>query len=107
MPFCRNCGNQIDEGAAVCVKCGCATEKMNENKAAEIPDFIWGILGFFVPIAGLILWILWKDEKPSAAKGAGIGALISTAVSVLFVIIYFVIYFGIIAAVFGGSIFLS
>jgi small-conductance mechanosensitive channel len=63
------------------------------------PSFGWGVLGFFVPIAGLILYLIWKDEKPLTARLAGKGALISVIVSVVLWIIYFVI----IAIVLGGS----
>lgn len=43
----------------------------------------WGILGFFVPLVGLILWLVWKDTKPKNAKSAGIGALIGVGICVL------------------------
>ena len=36
----------------------------------------WGILGFLIPIIGLILYCVWKNTKPKSAKVAGIGALI-------------------------------
>lgn len=38
--------------------------------------FGWGILSFFLPIVGLILWIVWKGKKPSAARHAVRGAII-------------------------------
>lgn len=43
----------------------------------------WGILGFFIPLVGLILWLVWKDTKPKNAKSAGIGALIGVGICVL------------------------
>ena len=33
----------------------------------------WGILGFFIPIVGFILWLIWKDEHPARAKSATAG----------------------------------
>lgn len=36
----------------------------------------WAILGFFFPIVGLILYLVWKSTKPQCAKMAGIGALV-------------------------------
>ena len=39
----------------------------------------WGVLGCCIPLAGLILFLVWKDQKPKTAKMAGIGALISVA----------------------------
>ncbi|MEY8391123.1 hypothetical protein D3Z36_02105 [Lachnospiraceae bacterium] len=53
--------------------------------------FLWGLLGCCIPVVGLILFLVWKDQKPKTAKAAGIGALISVIVSVVFYIIWFVI----------------
>lgn len=36
----------------------------------------WAILGFFIPIVGLVLFLVWKNTKPNCAKMAGIGALV-------------------------------
>lgn len=51
----------------------------------------WGVLGFFFPIVGLILFIVWKSTKPRSAKNAGIGALISVIIGFVFGIILGVI----------------
>jgi len=32
--------------------------------------FGWSVLGFFIPIVGLILYFCWKNEKPKAAKAS-------------------------------------
>ena len=59
---------------------------MNEN-ANDKGGFLWGLLGFCIPIVGLILFLVWKDSKPKSAKAAGIGAL----VSVVIVVIYYIL----------------
>ena len=53
--------------------------------------FLWGLLGCCIPIVGLILFLVWKDQKPKTAKAAGIGALVSVIIWVIFYVIYFVI----------------
>ncbi len=55
----------------------------------------WGILGFFIPIVGFILWLIWKDEHPARAKSAGIGCLVSICLGVVGVILYVVLVFAI------------
>lgn len=53
----------------------------------------WGILGFFIPIVGFILWLIWKDEHPARAKSSGIGCLVSICLGVVGVILYVVLVF--------------
>lgn len=53
----------------------------------------WGILGFFIPIVGFILWLIWKDEHPARAKSAGIGCLVSICLGVVGVKLYVVLVF--------------
>ena len=43
----------------------------------------WGVLGFFFPIVGLILFLVWRTTKPNCAKVAGIGALIGFCLSLI------------------------
>lgn len=62
-----------------------------ENNVNDNGGFLWGLLGCCIPIVGLILFLVWKDQKPKTAKAAGIGALISVIAMVAFYIIVFVI----------------
>lgn len=36
-------------------------------------DKLWGLLGFFVPPAGLVLYLVWRQERPQDARYAKIG----------------------------------
>ena len=55
----------------------------------------WGVLGFFFPLVGLILFLVWQTELPNRAracgKGALIGVIVYAAVVVLTVILMVVI----------------
>lgn len=62
-----------------------------ENNVNDNGGFLWGLLGCCIPVVGLILFLVWKDQKPKTAKAAGIGALISVIAAVAFYIIVFVI----------------
>ena len=62
-----------------------------ENNNIDNGGFLWGLLGCCIPVVGLILFLVWKDQKPKTAKAAGIGALVSVILWVVFYIIYFVI----------------
>ena len=53
----------------------------------------FGILGFLLPVIGLLLYLIWNKKKPEAAKGAGVGALIGAIFGVIMCIVfYFVIW---------------
>ena len=92
MAFCRNCGQQIDDRAAVCPHCGVAQE--NKPQVVDNGGFGWGGLGCCIPIVGLVLFLVWKDTKPKTAKAAGIGALVSVGIGILYYILMFAVGIG-------------
>lgn len=63
---------------------------MEDNNVQDNGGFLWGLLGFCIPVVGLILFLIWKDQKPKTAKAAGIGALVSVIIGVVFYVIAFV-----------------
>lgn len=87
--YCKNCGQEIDDKAVICPKCGVQVAECKTS--TDSSSFGYALLGFFIPIVGLILFLIWKDEYPLRAKSAGKGALISVIVSVVLGIIYGVI----------------
>ena len=97
MAYCRACGKPISDVAVICPSCG-AQQGTGVAQKTDNGGFLWGLLGFFVPIAGLILYLLWKDERPRTAKAAGIGALVSTIVSVVVSILFTSLYMGLMIA---------
>lgn len=85
MAYCKNCGAPIDDRAVVCPSCG-----VPQNSMPPVVDnggIGWGLLGCCIPIAGLILYLVWKDQKPRTAKAAGIGALVAVGLSALWYVI--------------------
>ena len=85
-------------------------KKSDDDKASGW----WGVLGFFVPLAGLILFLVWMNDKPKTARKCGLGALISVCVGVVSTILYFVLIvilgpaiFGSLGIAFGTTMFLS
>lgn len=63
MNSCKKCGTQIYDKASVCSKCGVTTAVTEGNGV-----FLWGVLGFFIPIISLILFLIWKNDKPRASN---------------------------------------
>ena len=93
MAYCRKCGALIDDEAVICPKCGVqvkeyVVKRQSYASTYDSGSFGWGVLGFFFPLIGLILYIVWKDNKPRSASVAGKGALWSVIVDfVLFLLV--------------------
>ena len=87
MAYCKNCGSIIDDKAVICPKCGVPQSNQVVPSSDDTGSFGWGLLGFCIPIVGLILFLVWKDTRPLSSKVAGKGALISVIVSVALYII--------------------
>ena len=68
--FCKNCGKEINDNAAVCIHCGCAIEEKPQSK----PEFkedkkgMGALLGFFLGIIGLIIGICIYPAETNARK---------------------------------------
>lgn len=87
--FCSNCGKEISDNAAICVGCGRSVKKAPNSKDSNSAGWWW--LGFFLPMVGLILFIVWSGDYPLKAKKVGWGALIGAIVSVAFIILAYVL----------------
>lgn len=102
--YCEKCGHEIKEDDKFCSYCGVENksfkgysyfnEKVEQENTSnsvnkDSGNMGFGVVGFFVPICGLILYLCWKKEKPKTAKYAGIGALLSVGIS--FVLCLFII----------------
>lgn len=89
MKYCPKCGKAVEDYAVVCDQCGesLAPAPAPQQQTNDAPSMGFAILGFFFPLIGLILWLVWKDSTPLKAKSAGKGALVGVIVSVALSII--------------------
>ena len=99
MKYCQTCGTQMDDAAAFCAKCGASSAvapvaKPTKPTVAEddAPDFLMALLGFFVPIVGLILFFIDREQRPKRAGSALKGAIVSWVLGFISAILYFVFY---------------
>lgn len=93
--YCYRCGSKISDGDKFCNNCG---EKILQPDEVErrishletveadggSGSIGWTILGFFLPIVGLILFLVWLRKEPNNSNAAGAGVL--AAVFVWFVV---------------------
>ena len=111
--YCKYCGKEIEEGSAFCPHCGKEQQGNAGTDAGagtgagangaqpygapqrpveqDAPNAGFSVLGFFFPLIGLILYLVWKDTLPlrahSCGKGALIGVIIYASVIVLTIIL--------------------
>ena len=109
---CSSCGNNLKEGVAFCPNCGTAVNNIqnefdNKNLSSDVNNNTqvqegspvgWGILSFFFPIVGLILFLVFKNDKPKASKVSGICALVSTVLNIIIITISFALLGGVIGS---------
>ena len=84
--FCKNCGKDIPDNSMSCQNCGAPT-----NNQLDTGSNGWFLLGCCIPIAGLILYFVWKDQKPKTAKKCIIGFLTAIILTVIFYVVYFLL----------------
>ncbi|MDR0299717.1 MAG: SHOCT domain-containing protein [Streptococcaceae bacterium] len=64
------------------------------NNLSNINDsgsFGYAALGFFFPIVGLILWLVWRENYPQKSRSARNGMITGWITSVALVLVYFVV----------------
>ncbi len=106
--FCPNCGVHFLAGKRFCDQCGSelkeviGTSTINSQRinGQDAPSTGFAVLGFFFPVVGLILYLVWKDTMPLRAKSTGKGALAGAITGVALTILIYVVYFIIIAILF-------
>ncbi|MBO5021349.1 MAG: zinc-ribbon domain-containing protein [Clostridia bacterium] len=89
--YCKNCGKSIDDSATYCTNCGTRFDNKNDE-TNDHSNFGFAILGFFIPIVGLILFLIYEGKRPKRAKSAGKGALIGFITKIILVIILVILY---------------
>ena len=83
----NSCGARIDN-------------KSNAIVSEDSSGFGFAIFGFFIPIVGLILFLIYEGKKSKRAKSAGKGALIGFITKIVLSIILVILY-----VVFAASLF--
>ena len=96
--YCGNCGKEIESDSVYCRHCGSKVGAADPNRPptglyyAEDKSVPGGAaLGFFFPVVGFILWLVWQDKYRKRATSCGKGALAGVIVSAVIVPIVFII----------------
>ena len=103
MASCKNCGVEIKEGTDFCPNCDNGVNDVTDKQQSTIIDkggFGWGLLGCF--IVGVILYLVWSDERPKTARAVGIGAI--TCVAIVIVCYLLIMLVGMIVNPYGNVV---
>lgn len=95
--YCKYCGSEIDQKEKICPNCKKEEDVVEyeityEKEIKDKGNFGYAVLGFFVPLVGLILFLVWNDEQPKNAKKALHGAIAKIIVNIAIVIGTLLIY---------------
>ena len=102
MKYCSKCGNESNNEDLFCAKCGKSFDESNSTSNTNKSPFNFDIsddtinsllliLGIFIPLAGFILYLAYRDSDPAKSKSSGKGALIGFGASVGLTVISLVI----------------
>lgn len=98
--YCRECGAMISAKAVTCPKCG-ATQNQTAVSQDEGSAGL-KVLSFFFPLIGLILFCVYSQNTPNAAKEYGKWALIGFVTGIALVIILNVIMVATVGSLFNS-----
>lgn len=80
--ICPKCGFDMDDRADVCLGCGISIGRIKKSEKKKV-SVGWWWLGFFIPVAGILIWAICRDDEPRKARRAGIGAICGVVAGVL------------------------
>ena len=127
--ICKQCGTEISDSARFCRICGTPVSPASVAEpgrgamvsqpqpagsqtqyagqetgyAGRKPDARSGgfaFLCFCIPVVGLILYLVWRDQYPLKAKSCGKGALIGVIAWPILYIVFYLVLYGVIGAAF-------
>ncbi len=91
MPYCKECGSLVKDGAKYCENCGCATDSPmdynppSEQKQNDQGTPAWFLVGLFFPLIGFIASIVLYKSKPVSSKYAMYGAITPIVVALILI----------------------
>lgn len=86
---CSRCNAEIPENYGYCPLCGTAVAGREKKASIGL-----AVLSFFVPLVGLILYIVKKDSEPKTAKLSGKCALVSVILQIVLSVVLSLAVFG-------------
>lgn len=104
--FCKNCGREISDNAAVCPHCGVQVGRLSNGGETEgnVIAIVGFVCAFLVPIVGLICSIIGYNKAKAGApyKGLALAGIILSVVDIALYIMVLGLTCAAVAGVAGG-----
>ena len=92
--FCQSCGTETKDNQELCVSCGAKLVTNSRSNVSSQNDEPSGLVDFAAccfPIVGIVLYFVWRDDKPRSAKSVCKWAVIGFSIGILFYVLMFVL----------------
>lgn len=90
MSFCKFCGAKLEGNEKFCPECGKVVSLDEPPVHVDDACLLWGILSFFIPLVGIVLYFKYAKTRPKSAKGALTGIILQIAIILLCIVCFFV-----------------
>ena len=83
MKYCAHCGAELEDGAAVCPRCGAACREISgvPPMLEDRSEAGLNVLSFLAPLVGLILYLIYRGSMPCRARGIKKAGLLGLGLS--------------------------
>lgn len=70
MKYCENCGFQMFDRETRCPNCGQSDGKASKKRrySTDVASISGILISLFIPIAGVIFWLMKRKDEPRAAR---------------------------------------
>jgi hypothetical protein len=102
--YCNKCGNPVYPNSPVCGTCGTPVSASGGVPPQygqppikqDDPNMLLNLVACCIPLVGIVLYFVWKDEKPRSAKQVCVWALVGFGLSIFIYLV--MLFFGFLSA---------
>ena len=103
MKYCNNCGITLDDNCFVCTNCGAGQPQtpyqQYNHQSFNSPStntknsggFPWNCLGFCMPLLGIVLYFIYKNNSPMRANTLKKSLIAGFIVGIVFTVLYIIL----------------
>lgn len=88
--YCHQCGKEVGEDMKYCPYCGTVMQngQVYDQREYDAPSLLFAFVSFFIPIAGIVLYVIWRKEFPKKAASCLKGLVAGIIVEIILYIVF-------------------